>query len=268
MSAGQGISFLHEFDLGNRLDENFGDNIISVTSTAPGDFDKSNLFEDSTRLRWRSVDTATQELVFKADLVSNIDTFAILGHNFSSSGAVKVQANVSNNFLAPPVDIAVPITPNNIIITSAFGAEYEYYKIIVIDPANPCGHIEIGRVVAGRSFIMTNNEDISDSYSVQPRDFSKKVNTEGFFKASNENVVSRMFSANFQKLNTQSGQDDNIVGLRNLFNNVKTTRPFLTVLDRGNPGTFNMWGQLVNIPAESFGVNQFVSLPIQIEEVF
>lgn len=268
MSKIQGISFLHEFDLGNRLDDSFGDKIISVTSTAVGDFDKSNLFQDSTRLRWRSADTANQEIVLQADISSNIDTFAIIGHNLSDSAAVQLQANIANNFLAPPVTVIIPITEFNMMHTVSLGAEYEFYKLTIIDPANPCGYIEIGRIVAGRAFTMAENEDITDSYSIGTKDMAKKMKTEGFFKASNENVLVRTFNAQFQKISTVAGADTNFLGLRNLFRNVRTTRPFLTILDRGNPGLFNVWGELQTIPGESYGINQFVSMPLSVEEVF
>lgn len=268
MASGEGFSFLHQFDLGNRLTENFGDKIISVTSTAAGDFDKSNMYRDSSRLRWRSSGVATQEIIFQADISSEIDTFAIIGHNFSDSAAVILEANTTNNFVAPPFTAVIPYAEANMIHASALGSDYEYYKLTIIDPANPCGYIEIGRVVAGRAFIMQADEDISDSYSISTADKSKKMATEGFFRASNENVLVRSFSASFQKLDTRTGSDDNFQGLRTFFKNVRTTRPFVAILDRDNPSLFNVWAQLNSIPSENYGINQYVNMSFQIEEIF
>ncbi len=275
MASVAGISFLYVFDLGNRNINNPGQNILSVTSTAAGDFDKSNMFKDSVRQVWRSNDVlATQEIIIQADLSSKIDTFAILGHNLTSGAIIQVQANISNNFVAPPVTITAVPEPNpdgnqsNIIIAQDFGAEYEFYKISILDPANPCGFIEIGRIIGGRSFILQNNENIVDQLQIRKNDQSEKMKTEGYFRQSNENIITRVFSSNFSKLDTTVGNDVNFLGLRALFKAMKTTRPFLMVLDRQDPTFLNMWGEFTKLPTESFAVNRFASFSITIEEVF
>jgi hypothetical protein len=267
-----GISFLYSFDFGNRDVENPGSNILRVTSTAAGDFDKANLTTESTRHRWRSNDVLTlQEIVIKAEIKSKIDTFAILGHNFSSTAVVRLQGNVSDNWVAPPLNQVLVIdedSENIIFCSDNVSGEYSYYRITILDPSNTCGYVEIGRIVGGRAFTFVNNEDITDSYTIGQEDKSEKAATQGFYKASNENVVVRTFSANFEKLFTISGSNQNFVNFKKMTKNVKTTRPFLTILNRDNPIVFNIWGQLSNLPSYSYGVNQFNSFPIQIEEVF
>lgn len=272
MASGEGISFLYSFDLGNRNVNNPGVNIVSVSSQAVGDFDKANLFTDSTRQRWRSTDVLTEQtIVIKADLKANIDTFAILGHNFTNSAVVRVEANYNNSFVAPPFSQVVPIdeTSENLVLANeGFGGEYEYYRVRILDPANPCGYVEVGRIVGGRAFTYTNNEDITDNYRIRYRDESERMRTQGYFRASNENVLTRQFSATFQKIRTVLPDNENFLQFREMFKTVKTTRPFLTILDRLNPRVFNVWGQLDNLPDESFTINQFVNYPISIEEVF
>ena len=54
---------------------------------------------------------------------------------------------------------------------------YNYYRFRILDPSNPCGFIEIGRIVAGLSFTFENDEDISDEISVQPEDLAYKTKT-------------------------------------------------------------------------------------------
>ena len=133
MATTQGISFLHEFDLGNRDIDNPGINILSVTSQASGDFDKANLTTESTRHRWRSSEIlTTQEIIIKAEVKSDIDTFALLGHNLTEEAIIQIQANISNNFLAPPVTITVPFQEENIISTSQFGDLFEFYKVKIL----------------------------------------------------------------------------------------------------------------------------------------
>lgn len=267
--ATQGISFLHEFDLGNRNITNPGVNILSVTSTATGDFDKANLTTDPLRQVWRSADVlAWQEIVIEAELDSEIDTFGILGHNFTEDAVVQLQANTVNNFVAPPVSITIPWAKANMVWTSSLGDVYSFYRVRVLDPTNPCGYIEIGRIVGGRALILTNNEDIVDDFDIEREDMAKSMRTEGFFRVSKENVKVKTLSVKFQKLHTEQGNNGNFVGLRDLYDNVGTTRPFLTVLNRFDPAFCSLWGQLKSLPPESFTVNQFMSQSIKIEENF
>ena len=271
-SDSSGISFLYEFDVGNTLVENFGSNVLRVSSQAVGDFDKGNVTTESTREVWRSADVLTeQEIVLKAELKTQIDTFAILGHNFTEGAVVRIQANIDDVWIAPPFNQVVVVdseTQNIVLANNGFGADYEYYRVTVLDPSNPCGYIEIGRLIGGRAFTFTNDEDISDSYQIGYNDESERMRTQGYFRASNENVTVRTFSANIAKIFTITGNDANFRGFRAMRSYVKTTRPFLVILDRENVETLNMWGQFNDLPNESFGVNQFATMPIKIEEVF
>lgn len=263
------IAFLYTFDLGNRHIDNPSENILSVTSTAAGDFDVSNITTESTRRKWRSATALTeQSIVIKAEKKSTIDCFAIIGHNFTDIAVVKVQANISNNFLAPPVTRYLAYNEYIMMSSLTFGADYEYYKISILDPSNPCGYVEIGRVVGGRVLQLIDNEDITDTYSVGKKDLSETMKTEGYFRVSNENIIARTFSATFSRIYTTTGMNTNYKNLVKMFNTVKITKPFLTILDVEDPYKFNVWGQLTDIPDDSFGINDFVTFPLRIEEVF
>lgn len=269
MSTKSSISFLYSFDLGNRHVNIPQENILFVTSTAAGDFAVSNILTDSIRHKWRSTNVLVKhEIIIKAEKKSTIDCFAILGHNFSDSSIVTVQANIANNFLAPPVTKIVPYSPDNMMICTSFGGQYEYYKISILDVANECGFLEIGRVVGGRLLKLVNNEDITDNYQIGYKDMSETIKTQGYFRASNSNIIQRSLNANFSKLHTEFGQDTNFANLRVFFKTVKTIKPFLTILDYENPYKFNAWMQFTDIPDESFTVNDFVTFPLKLEEVF
>ena len=265
----EGISFLYSFDVGNRNVETPAIDIVECSPTAEGDFAPENIFTDSVRHTWRTQECLTpQYIIIKAQKKTVIDTFAILGHNFSPDAIITIEANIGNNFTAPPVKFVVPAYPDNLVIAQEFDASCDHYKITVLDPTNPCGYIEFGRVIGGRALIMRNDEDITDSYSVSYKDNSEKLRTLGFFTASNENITSRDLSCSFSKLYTVEGKNENYVKLREMFKLMKTTKPFLTVLDRASPNKLAIWGQLKSIPNDSFTVNDFVSMSLSIAEVF
>lgn len=270
MAKTQGISFLYEFDLGNKHVDDPAQNILSVTSTAAGDFSPAHLTSESTRERWRSSEILTiQEIVIKAEQASNIDTFAILGHNLTEEAVIQLQANISNNFAAPPVTINIPWRKENIVWLNELGGEYEYYKISILDPTNPCGYVELGRIIGGRAFIVTNNEDIRDAFTIGKQDMADQMKSEGFFRQSNQRVKIRTLSASFSKLETKLGlSNENFLGLREMFDYVGQTVPLLTVIDRGNPDLFTAWGQFSAIPSESYTTNEFMTSSFKFLEVF
>jgi len=267
--SSQGISFLHNFDLGNRHIGTPDINIIENSPTLVGDFAPENITTESVRHCWRTAEILTPQFItIKAENVSKIDTFAILGHNFSEDAIIKIEANIADYFAVVPFSINVPWQADNIVLTTEFPEEYEYYRITVLDPTNPCGYIQMGRVVAGRAIIMQNDEDITDSFSVGYKDHSETMSSQGFFRVSNENIIARSLSCQFSKLYTVYGKDANYLNLRSMFRNVKTTRPFLTILDRKDPARLAMWGRLKSLPNDSFTVNNFVNMNLSIEEVF
>ena len=266
---GNGISFLYQFDLGNRQINNPGTNIISVTATAEGDFDKANLATDSTRHRWRSVDVLNwQEIVIQAEIVSNIDTFAILGHNLTEDAVIVLEANISNNFIAPPISVTIPWREDNIVWLSELGDDYEFYRLRILDPTNPCGYIELGRIVGGRAFSMINGEGISDDFTIAAKDYAESMGTEGFFRHSNQRVIARTLSATTAKVDTKSPNDANFIGLRKVFKAVGTTVPLLCIADRLDPALFVGWGQFNDVPDESFSTNRYVTMRFRFEEMF
>lgn len=270
MSVQAGISFLYQFDLGNKDLVNFGNNIVYVTGTAAGDFDKGNMTVDPLRQVWRSASViGWQEIIIRAELSSKIDTFAILNHNLTESAVIQVQANISNNFLAPPITFQVPWQKNHIILAQDFVSTYEYYKVRILDPANPCGYVQIGRIVGGRAFTMGGgSEDITDDIEYEWDDLADQVKTEGFFRVSNERIKIRSLRVRMAKLQSAPPNNANWLALREMIDVVGITKPFLTIVDRGDPGFISTWGQFKKLPGESFTINRFMTTGLTIEEVW
>ena len=266
---GNGISFLYQFDLGNKNINNPGQNIISISSTATGDFDKANLLTDSTRQRWRSAEILTmQEIIIKAEIKSQIDTFAILGHNLTEEALIRIEANIDNNFVAPPESHIIPWKKENLLWLSEFTGEYEYYRITILDPTNLCGYIELGRIIGGRAFTFSLGEDITDTFTVGKTDYSDKMRTEGFSTASNQRVKARSLRASFSKLDSKESNNTNWQGLRDLFDYVGITVPLLLIADRESPDLFAAWGKFQSIPDENFMVNLYVNESFRFNEEF
>lgn len=266
----EGIKFLYRFSLGEYDQVDPGSNVISVTSTAAGDFDKSHLTTTALRETWRSTGVSVaQEIVIQAnDLTDPVNVFAILNHNLTEDAVVTLYASATSSFASPALTLTFTWAEKHLALVQDFGTAYEYFKIKIIDPMNPCGYVEIGRIVAGAAFTMETDEDITDDFSIGSDDLAYKMKSEGFFRASNERVKVDKLGIKFDKLKTAPGENDNYVGLQTMVNFIGETLPFLTILDPEDPYFGLIWGQLDSMPTRSFTVNRYTSLSLTIQEVY
>lgn len=271
MPSVEGISFLDQIKVGEISNPNNpGENLVSITSTADGDFDAVNLFTDPLRHVWRSTDTLTQEIIIKTTTAITIDTFAIMGHNFSELAVVTLEANTFNDFTSPPISIGIPVTPKNMVLTENLGFDMQYYKLTIVDPGNPCGYIEIGRIAGGISNIfLGGKENITDAFTVTLDDKSQSLTNEGFSRPSNSKILIRRLNGIISKMETKDGKDNsNYLKLLDVVCNVKTNRPFVFILDRGDPTLFLGWMEFTTLPTFSFTVNELTNATLSMEEVF
>jgi hypothetical protein len=265
-----GIKFLYQFAVGEYDLNNPGSNVLSVTSTAAG-FDKKNLTTSPLREVWRSTTSISgyQDIVFQANDPSVvIDTFAILNHNLSSTAVVQVQGSLTSSFTAPAFTLAFTWSEKHMVLLNDIGTAYNYYRVRILDPSNPCGFLEIGRIIAGRSFTFTNNEDITDSISIATQDLASKTKTEGFFRAFNQRVKVDTLSISFSKLKTLTGENANYAGLMAMFKAVGETYPFLTILDPSDQSFLIHWGIIDRLPSRSYGINRYVDMQLAIAEIY
>lgn len=265
-----GIKFLYNFSVGEYDLNNPGSNVLSATSTAAG-FDKLNLTTTPLREVWRSGPAINnwQEIIIKANDTTLIpDTFAILNHNFSSLAVVQIQGSMTSSFLAPAFTLPVQWTKKHMVLLQDIGIAYNYYRIRILDPSNACGFVEAGRIVAGKSFTFTDNEDITDDISVTPKDLAYKTQTEGFFRAFNQRVKVDKLQVHFSKLLTTVGVNTNFLGLLALLDSVGETFPFLTIVDPLDQSFILQWGIIETLPGRTFGINRYADMTLDIQEVY
>lgn len=271
MSVTTGIKFLYSFALGDYDFTNPGANVISVTSSADGDHGKINLTTTPLRETWRSGPGIGdfQEIIMEAnDLTVVPDTFALLNHNLTELAVVQVQASMTPDFLAPALTVTMQWTEKHMALQASFGLAYTYYRFRILDPLNTCGFIEIGRIIAGKSFTVSNNEDITDDIDISTEDLAYSMKTEGFFRAFNERVKVDKVGLRFAKLKTAVGENDNYLGLKALFEEVGETYPFLTIVDPSDQSFEMIWGQIDSLPRKAYTINRYVDMSFSIQEIY
>lgn len=270
-----GIKFLYQDSVGAYKFDNPGSNVLSVTSQATGDHGKVNLTTTPLRETWRSATVASwQEIIIAANDVNVIpDTFALLNHNLTEIAVVQLQGSTSPTFNVIGFTLGITWAERHMVLQQDIGQAYPYYRIRILDPTNPCGYIEIGRIIGGKSFYMTNNEDITDDFSISPADKAYKMPTEGFFRAFNERVKVDKLQIRFDKLWTTNTPSDpnrnyNYKELLKMFKEVGETYPFLTILDPEDAAFETIWGVVDALPTRTHTVNRYVTMSFAIQEQY
>lgn len=268
-----GIKFLYTFAIGEFDLNNPGANITSITSERQG-HEKVNLTTAPLRETWRSADvTGWQEIVIQAnDTTESPDTFAILNHNLSELAVVQIQGSMTSNFAAPAFTLPVVWNKKHMVLLQEIGTAYNYYRVRFLDPTNQCGYIEIGRILAGKSFTFSKNEDIQDSITITTDDLAYKTKTEGFFRASNQRVKVDKLQIKFadlltKKLNADDSVD-NYLNMKDLMDVCGEVYPFLTIPDPEDSKFNVLWGQIDTLPNMTYAINRYVSFSLTIQEVY
>jgi hypothetical protein len=268
-----GIKFLYTFMVGEYDLSNPGENVISVTSERDG-HEKINLTTTPLRETWRSEDvTGWQDVVIEANDTSDApDTFAILNHNLSNLAVVQIQGSMTSDFSAPAFTLTVSWSKKHMVKLQDVGTAYNYYRFRFLDPANACGYVEVGRIIAGKSFTFSKDEDITDDITITTDDLAYKTKTEGFFRASNQRVKVDKLQVKFNKLLSApvnaGDTTDNYDGLIDLMDTCGEVYPFLTIPDPEDPQFSVIWGQIDSLPPRMYGVNRYVSFSLTIQEVY
>lgn len=268
-----GIKFLYTFSLGEYDLNNPGSNIISITSFRQG-HEAVNLTTTALRETWRSADvTGWQEIIIEAnDTLDSIDTFALLNHNLSELAVVQVQGSMTSSFAAPAFTLPMIWNKKHMVLLQEIGTPYNFYRFRILDPTNQCGYVELGRILGGKSFTFSKNEDINDNMTITTDDLAYKTKTEGFFRASNQRVKVDKLQIKFSDLLTRKLNNDdsvdNYLNIMDLMEVCGEVYPFLTIPDPEDPMFQIMWGQIDTLPPRMYGINRYVSLSITIQEVY
>jgi len=109
----------------------------------------------------------TEEWVkFDLGAATNIDSFAMLfdkriGHKFTSP-TLKLQANASDSWASPSVDVALSIDEKYDILTYFFSSNqnYRYWRIKIVDPTNTNLYVQLGTVFLSKATQLTQLPEI------------------------------------------------------------------------------------------------------------
>ena len=122
--------------------------ITALTETVGYEFNTALKDTRLSRMA-RTIDLTSQTIVFDLGSARAVDYFAILKHNMTSSATIHIQANASDVWTAPTIDVTLTWTVNNILYNWSSAQTYRYWRITISDATNTDGFISMSKVYLG-----------------------------------------------------------------------------------------------------------------------
>jgi len=142
------------------------DATVITASTSNASFPASNLKHPFRSKRWRSTGSTSENVVFDLVTTEAIDSVVILwpkedGIRLSASAVVKIQANATNVWTSPAVDQTLTIDNTYMVASHFFTSDqsYRYWRVLITDPGNAYGYVELGVVWLGKGLSIDNAQN-------------------------------------------------------------------------------------------------------------
>lgn len=247
------------------LDYNYAfDPAVTITATTENaNFPVSNLARFSRSRVWRSTSvTAVQRIVFDLRTTEEIDSFVVLfnpmqgeGVKFSEGAVIKLQANATNVWSAPAVNVTLSIDEGYDVITHFFATAqtYRYWALEITDIGNAYGYIEIAKIILAKGTQLGQAPEIGFTDTLT--DQSNIAETPYGHRYADVFPSRRRLEFNYSAL-----AEDDIETLQNIFARVGQVTPIALALDPTatlfDKDRFFLYGYLT----EKFqGTNRFYS---------
>lgn len=123
-----------------------------------------------------------ESIVWDLVTTEEIDSFVLIfdrmrGCRFTSSAVLKLQANATNVWSSPAVDVTLALDSDYEVVSHFFPSDqsYRFWRLKIVDPANADLFVELGAVVLGRGVTLT--QAIANEFTPTIEDRSEYVET-------------------------------------------------------------------------------------------
>jgi hypothetical protein len=176
--------------------------------------------------RWRSLTNGASSIEWvKFDAgtgaILTLDTVAIIQHNLSATAVVHVQANATDDWTTPAVDIAMGIED---LILGHIAIAHRFVRFTFCDAASVDGYIEIGRIFGCMAYAV--EEPIDNSFIDDLYDPSVVTRNESGQVYADLGQVARVYT-----LSMGTFSDDVRMGLKAVYASVGKSNPLILIPD-------------------------------------
>lgn len=172
-----------------------------------------------------------ENLVIDLKTAEEIDSFLILfdsreGIKFSEQAVIKLQANATDVWTSPAIDVTLTIDNVKKVISHYFSSDesYRFWRINMVDPKNNNLFLELGTVVLGRGTKLLRSP--RQGFKFKKRDSSRKQQNESGNTFFDKRPKIQSLEFNF-KLMVKEDTDT----FEEIYDRVGTTTPLVVVLD-------------------------------------
>lgn len=244
----------------------------TASTQATGDFSVNNLNTDITEQVWRSASGQKTGVILTCDTGVTqgvfVDTFAMLGHNLTTSANVILQGSDQSNFTSVGFEEVIPVTGADTywIAPTLPSDSFRYWRLLLTDPTNTDNFLEIGSVVFGKAIIFQ-GDNIVDEVTRSTKHFADKIETEGFTNVTVDRAVKSAVGLEFKNWAYLNGNYNKI---RAFFDACRTGLKALWIPTPQYPERFAVFGKLTAIPTERHNVKgedlDFVDFTVEVDE--
>lgn len=136
------IQFCHA----NRVDQAS----ISASSEASG-LPATNVTQIWKSRVWRATGCSSEWLKFDFGAAAAVRAFALVGHNLTAAATIKIQANATDVWTAPSIDVTLTYHADNLVYLWTADQSYRFWRLSIIDAGNPDGYVQVGRIFLGQT---------------------------------------------------------------------------------------------------------------------
>lgn len=173
----------------------------------------------------------TEEWVtFDAITSEPVDTIALFwpkesGIKLSDSAIVKVQANATNNWSAPAINVTMTIDNDYMVASHLFSTDqsYRFWRVSIIDPSNAYLQVELGVFYVGKSLTV---QDADNGFTFTTKDTSKTYQNDFGNMYVDEYPMENTLDLDFTVLQYQEAKT-----IENAYRQNGLRKPVLVILD-------------------------------------
>ena len=192
----------------------------------------TNDYTGATEYTASTVSIHTEEAItFDLSTTEDIDSFCLvfdpsIGINFTNSVVLKLQANATNVWTSPAVDVTLTVDNETETVSHYFTTvqSYRYWRLKIVDSQNPDLYVQLGKVFLGKALDIARVPSIGFQLGLNDR--TQETENEFGNKYFDVYPIEKNLSFN---LDLMEKVDSNII--YNSFTRIGKRKPVLVVLD-------------------------------------
>jgi len=238
---------------------------VKTASSEGADFPLTNIVNRWHTRCWRATGDAAEWIKMDLGAATGIKAFGIKNHNFTDASVIRIQGNAADNWADPTVNVIMDYNADNMVEFWDTAQSFRWWRLSMVDAANPDTYLKIGRLFIGTYFSTIIN--FSRTYLKQIVDPSTKMYSTGGQVSVNEKSQYKIFRYDFDTVDNIAPTFDKDA-LEEIFTYVGQAKGYFICQDADDKeNTFYYVENMSDWEFQHIGLDRFFSLGIDISEL-